>query len=226
VFLDEHRRRILLLVAVDEFPLSETDAAELAHALGDRSLDSVLGMLAAVVSVPEVLPSQVWLGELMGNAKFHRVEDAQRFADQIMRLNNFVARSLMNRMPELVCPDPGDDRACREFCDAYVHMVRRVDADPEDESEVGHGLGMLAGYALLSDAALEEDLGSKKKVATFKKGVRDAIPEIVGSLHVAWLEQRKVAMPVMRRDGAKVGRNDLCPCGSGKKYKKCHGAQA
>jgi preprotein translocase subunit SecA len=22
----------------------------------------------------------------------------------------------------------------------------------------------------------------------------------------------------------KVGRNDLCPCGSGKKYKKCHGA--
>jgi hypothetical protein len=23
---------------------------------------------------------------------------------------------------------------------------------------------------------------------------------------------------------AKIGRNDLCPCGSGKKYKKCHGA--
>jgi uncharacterized protein YecA (UPF0149 family) len=21
----------------------------------------------------------------------------------------------------------------------------------------------------------------------------------------------------------KIGRNDLCPCGSGKKYKKCHG---
>jgi preprotein translocase subunit SecA len=37
------------------------------------------------------------------------------------------------------------------------------------------------------------------------------------------------------RDGApakaatgteKVGRNDLCPCGSGKKYKRCHGAAA
>ena len=26
------------------------------------------------------------------------------------------------------------------------------------------------------------------------------------------------------RDTPKVGRNDLCPCGSGKKYKKCHGA--
>jgi preprotein translocase subunit SecA len=26
-----------------------------------------------------------------------------------------------------------------------------------------------------------------------------------------------------KRDGDKVGRNDLCPCGSGKKYKRCHG---
>jgi preprotein translocase subunit SecA len=30
----------------------------------------------------------------------------------------------------------------------------------------------------------------------------------------------------MRRDQPKVGRNDPCPCGSGKKYKKCHGAVA
>ena len=29
-----------------------------------------------------------------------------------------------------------------------------------------------------------------------------------------------------RVTGEKVGRNDPCPCGSGKKYKKCHGAQA
>jgi preprotein translocase subunit SecA len=33
------------------------------------------------------------------------------------------------------------------------------------------------------------------------------------------------ARPV-RRTEPKVGRNDPCPCGSGKKYKKCHGAQA
>ena len=37
-----------------------------------------------------------------------------------------------------------------------------------------------------------------------------------------------VAPPVLnietfRRDGPKIGRNDPCPCGSGKKYKKCHG---
>jgi preprotein translocase subunit SecA len=30
--------------------------------------------------------------------------------------------------------------------------------------------------------------------------------------------------PAARRPAAKVGRNDPCPCGSGKKYKKCHGS--
>jgi preprotein translocase subunit SecA len=34
--------------------------------------------------------------------------------------------------------------------------------------------------------------------------------------------QAEAAKPV--RSGAKIGRNDPCPCGSGKKYKKCHGA--
>jgi len=34
--------------------------------------------------------------------------------------------------------------------------------------------------------------------------------------------QAEAPKPV--RAGAKVGRNDPCPCGSGKKYKKCHGA--
>ncbi|HET6613623.1 MAG TPA: preprotein translocase subunit SecA [Kofleriaceae bacterium] len=30
----------------------------------------------------------------------------------------------------------------------------------------------------------------------------------------------------VRRESPKVGRNDPCPCGSGKKYKKCHGSEA
>jgi len=33
------------------------------------------------------------------------------------------------------------------------------------------------------------------------------------------------SQPSQRRTGEKVGRNDPCPCGSGKKYKKCHGQE-
>jgi preprotein translocase subunit SecA len=33
------------------------------------------------------------------------------------------------------------------------------------------------------------------------------------------------SQPNQRRTGEKVGRNDPCPCGSGKKFKKCHGSE-
>jgi preprotein translocase subunit SecA len=35
-------------------------------------------------------------------------------------------------------------------------------------------------------------------------------------------EQELTTQPIVR-EGVKVGRNDPCPCGSGKKYKQCHG---
>ncbi len=37
-------------------------------------------------------------------------------------------------------------------------------------------------------------------------------------------EETRTSQPV-RRDGDKIGRNALCPCGSGKKYKKCCGKE-
>ena len=35
--------------------------------------------------------------------------------------------------------------------------------------------------------------------------------------------RQQVALPPAARAAPKIGRNDLCPCGSGKKFKKCHG---
>jgi SEC-C motif-containing protein len=41
-----------------------------------------------------------------------------------------------------------------------------------------------------------------------------------------WIYTRAVRSgPAPVRAAAKVGRNDPCPCGSGKKYKHCHGAK-
>jgi len=36
-------------------------------------------------------------------------------------------------------------------------------------------------------------------------------------------ETEAASQPTVKREGDKVGRNDPCPCGSGKKYKRCHG---
>jgi len=35
---------------------------------------------------------------------------------------------------------------------------------------------------------------------------------------------RAAELNMRPEDFAKIGRNDPCPCGSGKKFKKCHGA--
>jgi len=37
--------------------------------------------------------------------------------------------------------------------------------------------------------------------------------------------ERALSPATVRRDQPKVGRNDPCPCGSGRKYKACHGGQ-
>ena len=37
-------------------------------------------------------------------------------------------------------------------------------------------------------------------------------------------EEAQVQVATVKREAEKVGRNDPCPCGSGKKFKKCHGA--
>ena len=54
----------------------------------------------------------------------------------------------------------------------------------------------------------------------------DAIDELVGD--VADIEARtrelRYQVDTVRREGPKVGRNDPCPCGSGRKFKHCHGA--
>ena len=36
--------------------------------------------------------------------------------------------------------------------------------------------------------------------------------------------EEPISTQTAHRSDDKVGRNDPCPCGSGKKYKKCHGA--
>lgn len=47
---------------------------------------------------------------------------------------------------------------------------------------------------------------------------------VVGGIG-AWIGSvsRPLVKPTTRPNGPKIGRNEHCPCGSGKKYKKCHG---
>ncbi|MEW6704897.1 MAG: UPF0149 family protein [Pseudomonadota bacterium] len=58
------------------------------------------------------------------------------------------------------------------------------------------------------------------------RSVDDAVETLVLAVADLWEATREARYRVapVRRDQPKVGRNDPCPCGSGKKYKQCHGA--
>jgi preprotein translocase subunit SecA len=60
--------------------------------------------------------------------------------------------------------------------------------------------------------------------AEFSPGVGDEPAEVGEAVMLAEDEQSK--QQPFKRFGDKIGRNDPCPCGSGKKYKQCHGKLA
>jgi hypothetical protein len=97
--------------------------------------------------------------------------------------------------------------------------------DPADlaEADVAHGVDHVPRLAKGSDApvraaaALLEDLEDQGRLAggrALGAHARACLP--------AWRERSRTGT-TLTRDAEKVGRNDPCPCGSGKKYKKCCG---
>jgi len=82
---------------------------------------------------------------------------------------------------------------------------------PPDEASAVEG-GSLAGTDEVMDVAAAEP--PTRQVAARRD------PVVVGAGRARSLNP---AQP-MPNDWTNVGRNDPCPCGSGKKFKKCHGA--
>ncbi len=67
------------------------------------------------------------------------------------------------------------------------------------------------------------------EVSKFRKTAKGQWLYVDGDAHVHEEGQghHHHAAPVtVVRESPKIGRNDPCPCGSGKKYKKCHGIEA
>jgi hypothetical protein len=67
------------------------------------------------------------------------------------------------------------------------------------------------------------DLTPDRRAAMRRETV-EMLPEIVSALHRHLLdlnEENARFAPTYVRQAPKVGRNEPCPCGSGKKYKKC-----
>jgi preprotein translocase subunit SecA len=72
------------------------------------------------------------------------------------------------------------------------------------------------------DASDQQRQAAKQTMEDFTRNIQRKKDKELADLSFAGGDSSTSARPV--NGGAKVGRNDPCPCGSGKKYKKCHGA--
>jgi uncharacterized protein YecA (UPF0149 family) len=57
-------------------------------------------------------------------------------------------------------------------------------------------------------------------VAAFAAATKEQLPDKPPRNHVPRVKLRRSR--TIRNRGHRIGRNDPCPCGSGKKYKLCH----
>lgn len=72
------------------------------------------------------------------------------------------------------------------------------------------------------DARMIARLDQSHPVATLDAAIEDLVDTVVALFDLTHDERYRVA--TVRRELPKVGRNQPCPCGSGRKYKQCHGA--
>jgi len=92
-------------------------------------------------------------------------------------------------------------------------------ASPEPASEARTPLRWSAADEVAEE--LSASAADRPMTLTERMSIVALLPDILHRLHLDRLERTHAHVPV-RRD-PKVGRNEPCPCGSGKKYKKCHG---
>jgi uncharacterized protein len=82
----------------------------------------------------------------------------------------------------------------------------------------------LAGLIMLADINRGDSRLSKAEIDDLTKKAPELIPFWVPMLNAWRIAHHVVSQPeTPTRPFTKVGRNDPCPCGSGKKYKKCCG---
>ena len=94
-----------------------------------------------------------------------------------------------------------------------------VGLDTVDDPEVRRALFVLTRLAAL--AVSSSDLEPMEIDERLEAAAPDLIPLHLEILHRAWPNEMAGPAPFAPAPVAKVGRNDPCPCGSGKKFKKC-----
>jgi uncharacterized protein len=212
---------------LDQFLLCERCAED------GMTMDSLHGYLTALVIGPEEVPLAEWLPHVWGLAQqapeFKSDQEGKRVVGLIARFMNEIAMTLE------VAPKEFEPLFCEQEIDGQPLLdaeawawgfwegvnLRAAAWAPIWSSKLAQmvrPIRLLGAEELeAEEAALIAEPMQRHKLAI---EIEYAIPQIYNY----WLPQRKSAVSTIERSEPKIGRNDPCPCGSGKKFKKCCGA--
>jgi uncharacterized protein len=212
---------------LDKFLLSERTSDDA------MTMDTLHGFLTAIVIGPEAVMPSEWMPRVWGEGDaqpdFKNEKEATRIFELIMRFMNEIAVTFevapKEFEPLFVEFEHGEEMLIdpEAWCWGFWEgMQMRPGAwDPIWASDLAPLMRPI--YLLGADEIEEDEL---KEVDDPVKGHKLAL-EIEANLPAIYkflLPLRKAGVQTIKRDEPKVGRNDDCPCGSGKKYKKCCGA--
>ncbi|MFA5243620.1 MAG: UPF0149 family protein [Sulfuricella sp.] len=191
------------------------------------------GFFCAVISAPDTIPASRWMPDALGSElAYESLEQAQEFMDLLTRFYTSVSTALADgQAPGFILkpqatPDQAPDYPA--WCDGYIlgwGLSTEEWLQPGNEV-----LKKLTFPILLLSGAFKEDAERNggefmpdEEYAKLQQECMDVLPGAVAGIYNFWHARSKNA-PV-KRDTPKVGRNESCPCGSGKKFKQCCGAE-
>ncbi len=212
------------LEALDQFLMSDASPENC------MQLSDLDGVLTGIAIGPElVLPSE-WLPMVRGGEEpvFDDAEQARVVIGLIMTRYNEILR-VLDTDPEAYAPifweGPDGEVIAADWAEGFADAVRlRPDAwRPLLEDRRANV--MLTPIMVLCD---EPEGGSPldpEVSAALWDEAANRIPTCVADIHAFWKGRRgRPAAAAGRAKSPKVGRNDPCPCGSGRKHKRCCGA--
>jgi uncharacterized protein len=208
---------------------------------GAMDLEELDGFFTALHCCPELVPPSEYLPEILGDGLeneqiFPNPEAAQLFMSLVMHHWNAVGDALRSEdffLPLLLEDDEG--KSCGN--DWAIGFLRGADMRNEIWREILDDEEDKAGWFVpIFALAHEEDPDPKmrpyKEPMTEEQreqllaGISGAVTEIYGyfALHRKLKADELREQELFGKKAPKIGRNDPCYCGSGKKYKKCCGA--
>ena len=211
------------LEALDQFLMSDASPEDC------MQLSDLDGFLTGIAIGPELVMPSEWLPAIWGGDEpvFESMEQAQTVIGTIMGRYNEILREL-DTDPEGYEPvfweGPDGEVIAADWAEGFVDAVRLRPEAWRPLLEDREALILLMPIlALCGDAEggspLELD---PEEDADLLAQAPDLIPACVVGMHGFWKERRgQPKAGSGRAKSAKVGRNDPCPCGSGRKYKRC-----